>query len=306
MNAAVLIEFALNGAMLGLMYALVAVGFSLFFGVLNVINFSHGDVVTAGAFVGLAVSAAVMSLGVESAALQLLTIALLSAFSVALLGGLVSRAFVLPMRNAPSINVLLMTLMIGLALREAIRLFYPDGANPQRFPKLLPTTAYDLWGIHVRLDGLLLLAFGIVLIAVVSGIISRTRLGLAIRAVAQDPETAQVMGMNFGKVVFLTFALGSALAGAAGIMHGLYYNEVNFTLGLLLGVIGFSAAVLGGLGGLWGAVIGGFVFAFLQTAWVVVLPEQSGYKNVVAFGVIILLLTLRPTGLIAERKGERV
>jgi branched-chain amino acid transport system permease protein len=137
-------------------------------------------------------------------------------------------------------------------------------------------------------------------------LIQRTRLGLAIRAVAQDEETARTMGIDFDRVVLLTFALGSALAAFAGVMNGLYYNEVNFGSGLLLGVIGFSAAVIGGLGNVYGAILGGFVFAALQTIGAAALPFASAYKDVFAFGVVIVLMAIRPTGLIGEQVSERV
>jgi branched-chain amino acid transport system permease protein len=141
--------------------------------------------------------------------------------------------------------------------------------------------------------------------------ITRTKLGLAIRAVAQDGETARVMGINFQRVVLITFGLGSALAAMAGVMNGLYYNEMNFGIGLLLGVIGFSAAILGGLGNFLGAILGGFLFAALQTFGAVALPMispavPSAYKDVFAFAMVILLMAWRPTGLIAERSSERV
>src|SRR5439155_1303621 len=198
MSLSVIAQYVMNGAMLGMMYALVAVGFTLFFGVLDIIQFSHGDVVAAGAFSGLA-------------AWTLLTAA----------------------------------------------------------------------GTHL--------------------LIGRTRLGLAIRAVAQDEETARTMGIDFRRVVLVTFALGSALAAFAGVMDGLYYNEVFFGMGLLLGVIGFAAAILGGLGNMYGAIVGGFLFAALQTIGAVALPFASAYKDVFAFGVVILLMAIRPTGLIGER-----
>src|SRR5690349_7121133 len=210
MSVEVIAQYAMNGAMLGMMYALVAVGFTLFFGVLDIIQFSHGDVVAAGAFAGLAA----------------------------------------------------WTVSAGLGL-----------SSP-----------------------------GALLIAATHLLITRTRLGLAIRAVAQDEETARTMGIDFRKVVLVTFALGSALAAFAGVMDGLYYNEVFFGMGLLLGVIGFAAAILGGLGNLYGAIVGGFLFAALQTVGAVALPFASAYKDVFAFGVVIVLMALRPTGLIGERQ----
>jgi branched-chain amino acid transport system permease protein len=158
----------------------------------------------------------------------------------------------------------------------------------------------------VRLDNLLMLGCGALLVFGIHLLINRTRLGLAIRAVAQDEETARTMGIDFSRVVLVTFALGSALAAVAGVMNGIYYNEINFGSGLLLGVIGFSAAVIGGLGNVYGAIIGGFVFAALQTIGAVALPFASAYKDVFAFAVVILLMTWKPTGLIGERVSERV
>lgn len=305
MNIELLGEFLVSGIMLGVMYSLVAVGFSLFFGVLNVINFSHGDVVTTGGFLALIV-VPVAALALPGIELLQLVFALPAVCGVlALLGVFVGRVFVLPMRHAPPINVLLMTLMLGTALREGIRLFYPDGTNPQAFPKLLPLGELTVAGMRIRMDVVILVMIGATAIIAIDLLLRKTRLGLSIRAVAQDAETAELMGMNFKWIVGATFALGSALAGLAGIMHGLYYSEINFNVGLLLGVIGFASAVLGGLGSVWGAILGAFVFSALQTLWVVAYPGESGYKTAFAFGVVIILMAIRPTGLIAERESVR-
>jgi branched-chain amino acid transport system permease protein len=299
-------QYVMNGVMLGMMYALVAVGFTLFFGVLDIIQFSHGDVLAFGAFVALAAWLGLVELGVVSPALQLVGVVLLSALATAAVGALVARAVVLPLKGAPSLNVLLVTMMVGTVLREAIRLFYPGGSQSQMFPALLPTTGYVFGSFNLRLDNALLLVTGALLIAGTHLFITRTRLGLAIRAVAQDEETARTMGIDFRAVVLFTFGLGSALAAFAGVMSGLYYNEIYFGMGLLLGVIGFASAIIGGLGNLYGAVIGGFLFAALQTIGAVALPFASAYKDVFAFAVVILLMALRPTGLIGERASERV
>src|SRR5713101_2123175 len=294
MNIGLLGQYVMNGVMLGMMYALVAVGFSLFFGVLDVIQFSHGDVVTGGAFAGLAVYLA-FSRAVESPILLVMLTLVGAAVSMALLGVAIARGLVLPLRSAPALNTLLLTLMAGTVLRESIRLFFPNGSQPQRFPPLLGAGAIGLGSFTLRVDNLLLLASGGLLIGGLHLFITRSRLGLAIRAVAQDEETARTSGIPFRSVVLLTFAIGSALAAFAGVMHGLYYNEINFAMGLLLGVIGFSAAVLGG-----------FLFAGLQTIGAVALPLASAYKDVFAFAVVILLMAWRPTGLIGERASERV
>src|SRR5713226_9709382 len=258
--------------MLGVMYALVAVGFTLFFGVLDVIKFSHGDVLTVGAFVGFATYLALKGSGVGSPLVQLIAVTTVAMAAMAALGALIARALVLPLRAAPALNTLLKTLMLGTVLLESV----------------------------------ILLLSGLEMLAAVNLVINRTKLGLAIRAVAQDGETARIMGINFTFVVLATFAIGSALTAFAGVMNGLYYNEINFGMGLLLGVFGFSAAVVGGLGNIYGAILGGFLFAGLQTIGAVALPFASAYKDVFALAVIIVIMTLRPTGLIAEKSSERV
>jgi branched-chain amino acid transport system permease protein len=306
MDVGLFAQYVMNGLMLGMMYALVAVGFTLFFGVLDVINFSHGDVLTVGAFVGLASYLGLSRIGVTWAPVVVAVVFAVAILCIAGLGAVIARYLVLPLKSAPALNTLLVTLMLGTVLHEAIRLFYPQGANPQRFPVLLPTDAYSYGNFTLRLDNTMLLVAGALVIIGIHLLINRTKLGLAIRAVAQDEETARTMGINFTLIVLITFAIGSGLAAFAGIMHGLYYNEINFAMGLLLGVIGFSSAIVGGLGNIYGAIIGGFLFAALQTVGTLAMPFASAYKDVFAFGVIILIMAWRPTGLIREKVSERV
>ncbi|MFG1359720.1 branched-chain amino acid ABC transporter permease [Xanthobacter pseudotagetidis] len=307
MDMAALSQHVTNSLMLGMMYALVAVGFTLFFGVLDVIKFSHGDVLMVGAFAAYTVAAALSASGIAASSFAVIALALAGAILVtALLGILIARVLVLPLRQAPALNVLLITLMAGTLLREAVRLFYPDGANPKPFPRLLPSGSMELGAVSLRYDSLILLAAGLVVIIAVHVFINRTRYGLAMKAVAQDSETARLMGVNFDLVVLGTFALGSALAAVAGVMNGLYYNEINFGMGLFLGVAGFSAAIIGGMGNFYGALLGGFLFAALQTIGTVALPIPSAYRDVFTFAVVILIMTWRPTGLLAEAPSERV
>jgi branched-chain amino acid transport system permease protein len=306
MDLGLIAQHVMNGLMLGMMYALVAVGFTLFFGVLDVIKFSHGDVLTVGAFVALATFLGLQRIGVTSDALELIAMLIVAIAAIAALGALIARAFILPLRAAPALNTLLITLMLGTVLREAVRLFYPDGANPKPFPRLLPADAVNFGNLSLRLDNAILLISGALVIVWLQLMLNRTKLGLAIRAVAQDEETAKTMGVNFNAIVLITFAIGSALAAFAGLMNGLYYNEINFGMGLYLGVVGFSAAIIGGLGSIYGAILGGFLFAALQTVGAAALPFASAYKDVFAFAVVIALMAWRPTGLIPEKLSERV
>lgn len=304
-------QYIFNGLMMGMIYAMVAVGFTLFFGVLDVIKFSHGDMLMVGAFAGLAASMGLTAAGLDAPWAQLLCVVLFAVGLTGLLGAGIARFLILPLHKAPPLNTLLATLMLGTVIREAVRLFYPDGSNPKPFPALLPTASIDLGGFALRVDNLMLLVAGLLAIGSVHFLITRTKLGMAIRAVAQDGETARLMGIHFEAVVLLTFALGSGLAALAGIMNGLYYNEVNFSIGLLLGVIGFAAAILGGLGNLYGAILGGFLFASLQVLGSALLPAlipnvPSAYKDVFAFAAVIIFMAWKPTGLIAEKSSERV
>lgn len=306
MDVGFLAQYLINGLMLGMMYALVAVGFTLFFGVLDVIKFSHGDVLTVGAFAGLATYLGLQAAGIAHPAIQILIVVIVAIIAIACLGAVIARFIVLPLRSAPPLNTLLITLMLGTVLREAVRLFYPEGANPKRFPALLPTESLTLGNFNLRLDNVIMLITGVLVIVGTQLLLNRTKLGLAIRAVAQDEETAKTMGVNFTLIVLITFAVGSALAAVAGLMNGLYYNEINFGMGLLLGVIGFSSAIVGGLGNIYGAILGGFLFAGLQTVGAVALPFASAYKDVFAFTVVIAIMAWRPTGLIQEKVSERV
>lgn len=306
MDIGLLGQYLINGLMLGMMYALVAVGFTLFFGVLDVIVFSHGDLLMVGAFAGFATYLGLQQVFVGSLLTEIVYVVLVSVSAMAMVGAAIGRHLIMRLRNAPPLNTLLVTMMLGTVLREAIRLFFPDGSNPKPFPALLPDSAITLGSFNLRMDSVLLLAAGFLIIIGIHFLINRTKLGLAIRAVAQDEETARTMGINFTLTVMITFALGSGVAAFAGIMNGLYYNEINFGMGLLLGAIGFSAAIVGGLGNIYGAIIGGFLFAFLQAVGAVALPFASAYKDVFAFGVIIALMAWKPTGLLAERTSDRV
>ena len=297
-------QYLINGLVQGITYALVAVGFTLFFGVLDVIKFSHGDVLMLGAFTALALFLGLDQLSTP-AWLSLIIMLCLGVLAMALLGALLCKFLVLPLKESPPLNTLLITLMFGSVIREGVRLFFPNGSNPKPFPALLPETSINWGNLNLRLDSVMLIFTGAMAIVLTHLFIQKTRMGLAIRAVAQDEETARLMGINFNKTVLMTFALGSGLAALSGISTGLYYQEINFSMGLMLGVIGFSAAVVGGLGSIYGAIVGGLLFAFLQTLGAIWFNVPA-YKDVFAFTVIIMRMAWRPTGLLADRSAERV
>src|SRR5437764_2282783 len=187
-------QHLLNGLMQGTMYGLVAMGFTLFFGVMDVIKFSHGDVLTFGAFGALVAALLTQSAGM-GAWVQILAMVAVAVLVTTLVGTEIARFFVLPLRHSPTLNILLLTMMLVTIIRECLRLFYPNGGNPQRFPALLPPGGISFGRMFVRYDGLILLAVGVALIALVHWVITRTRFGLAVRAVAEDEETARTLGM---------------------------------------------------------------------------------------------------------------
>ncbi len=301
-----LLQQALNGLMLGVMYALVAVGFTLFFGVLDVIHFSHGDIFMLGAFAGLTVLAGLSALGLGAPAVALVLAFAGSILVVGLLGVLAERVCVRPLARSSPLMTLLATLSLGLVIREAVLIFYPRGADPKPFPQLLPAGGFEAAGVTIRYENLAILAIAVLAMVSVDLLINRTRTGAAIRAVAQDPEAAQMMGVNLDRTVDLTFFIGSGLAAIAGILSGLYYSEIHFIMGVSGGVIGFSAAAIGGLGNVYGAILGGLLFGMVQTMSAALIPRGSEFRDVVAFAVVMLFLIVRPSGILGEKSVERV
>lgn len=303
---AVVLQQAINGLMLGIMYALVAVGFTLFFGVLNVIHFAHGDIFMLGAFAGLSLTFLAATVGLGSPAL-VLALTLLGAIVITgLLGVLAERAAVKPLAQAPPLMTLLATLSLGLVIRQAVLIFYPRGADPKPFPALLPGGLFEVGGVVIRYENLAILAIGGAAMVLVDLVINRTRIGASIRAVAQDAEAAQMMGVDLDRTVDFTFFLGSALAAVAGVLNGLYYSEIHFIMGITAGIIGFSAAAIGGLGNVYGAILGGLLFGVLQTLAAAFIPRGSEFRDVVAFAVVMVFLIFKPTGILGERVVERV
>ncbi len=302
----VILQQAFNGLMLGVMYALIAVGFTLFFGVLDVIHFSHGDIFMLGAFAGLSLTALWKVVGPAAPALALPLTFLGAMLITGAIGVVAERACVKPRAKAPPLMTLLATLSLGLVLREAVLVFYPRGADPKPFPSLLPGGAFDVGGVTIRVDNLAILAIGGGAMVLVDLLIRRTRLGAGMRAVAQDPEAAQMMGVDLNRTVDFTFFLGSALAAVAGILDGLYYSEIHFIMGITGGIIGFSAAAIGGLGNVYGAILGGLLFGVLQTTAAAFIPRGSEFRDVAAFGVVMVFMVFRPTGILGEKAVERV
>ncbi len=307
MTIELMVQQILNALGLGIMYALIAVGFTLFFGVIEVVNFAHGEVFMLGAFVALLSGGILTSIGLTMGSVPyFLGILVLVLLTGSIFGILLERFIVRPMRGAPDIMTLLITLGASIITREAVMLFVPNGRNPQPFPKLFDVDSINIGGVLIKPETILCIILSAVLISGLYYIIEKTTFGRYIRATAQDREAAMMMGINVKKVFIITLALGSALGAVAGLMNGLSYGIIKFNMGFAAGIKGFAAAVVGGLGNVYGAIAGGMLLGFLEIFVVSTVPDGSSYQDLISFVIVILCLVFRPAGIFGERAYEKV
>ena len=303
----VLAQQLINGLMLGVIYGLIAVGFTLYFGVLNIINFAHGDMVVVGSFAALGLFSIMAALGLSMPPLLLFLVLLIGASIITVfIAVLTERLFIKPVSRSPQIMSLLVTLGLSIVLREMIRVLYPFGSDPHPFPILLPQSFFKVGEVVVRYDNIILLILAAMLMAILFLVINRTKIGYGIRAVAQDEEAAKMMGVDADRTIDVTFAIGAILATAAGIIGGIYNGQIFFATGFIAGLIGFAAAIIGGLGSVFGAMAGGLLFGLMETLASSLLPFGSEYRLAVAFLVVLIILVFRPQGILGEKPFERV
>ena len=290
-----LLQQLINGLSLGSLYALIAIGYTMVYGILRLINFAHGDLLMVGAYVG------VMGVGLFSwpwpAAFGLAVVV------TGLMGVLLERGAYRPLRQAPRISLLISAIAASFLLENLALVIF--GGRPKPFPApAMFDGAFPWGGLFVPRLSLLIPAVTALLLALLFYIVYGTRAGRAMRAIAFDPETAGLMGININRIISLTFLLGSLLAGAGGLLWAMKYPQVNPFMGILPGLKAFIAAVLGGIGNLGGAVVGGLILGMLEILIVALFPAWAGYRDALAFGLLIILLLVRPTGLLGEALGE--
>lgn len=292
-----------NGLAVGGIYALIALGYTMVYGVLKLINFAHGDLFTLGAYLGFTL---LTSLGLADRLPPLvgvLVLALMVMGLVAVVGALLERTAYRPLRTSPRLSAVVSALGASIFLQNAIMLIY--GAKFYVYPQdILPKTAIDLFGVQVPLMRILILLVSLAMMAALYFFIQRTRVGTAIRAAAIDQGAARLMGINVDRVVMLVFLLGPALGGSAGLMVGLYYGHINFTMGWIYGLKAFTAAIIGGIGNIPGAMVGGLLLGVIEALGAAYI--SIAWKDAIAFVVLILILIVRPTGLLGERVAEKV
>ena len=283
-----------NGIILGSIYALLALGYTMVYGIIKLINFAHGDIYMMGAFVGYY---AINSLGMN------FWVALVFAMLVcAILGVVIEFLAYRPLRNSTRISALITAIGVSFFLEYIMVLFV--GADTRSFPQKIAIETYHLGSISVTNVQLLILVVALVLMVALQLIVKKTKMGKAMCAVSVDSDAAELMGINVNNTISFTFALGSSLAGAAGVLIGLYYNSIEPLMGMTPGIKAFVAAVLGGIGIIPGAALGGFVIGILETLSTAI--GLSSYRDAIVYGVLIVILLVRPAGILGKNVKEKV
>jgi branched-chain amino acid transport system permease protein len=298
-----------NGLTLGSIYALVALGYTMVYGILELINFAHGEVVMVGALVAISVINQLLGLGWP------LSVALLLGLMVAMavcmsLGFVIERVAYRPLRNAPRLAPLITAIGISMALQQVASLIW--GRSYISFPAVFTVESWSWGEVIVTSLQFIIVVVSLLIMAGLMWLIQKTPLGRAMRATAQNPAAAQLMGVNTHRIIALTFIIGSALAAVAGVMVAAYYGVGHYTMGFMLGLKAFTAAVLGGIGNLPGAMVGGLVLGVVESLGAGYIGDLTGgvlgsnYKDVFAFLVLIAVLIFHPTGLMGSRAREKV
>lgn len=286
----------INGLQLGSVYALIALGYTMVYGIVRLINFAHGDVFMVGAYVGF--------FALASWRLPWPLAILAAMLGCGLLGMFIERVAYRPLRNAPRISALITAMGVSLFLQYFTSLRFVFGPDYRAFPRPFAVRTFDLGGLTVSNIQLIVFGTALVLMVALYWFINRTRTGLAMRAVSYDHNTARLMGIDVDLIISVTFGIGSALAGAGGVLYGIAYPQINPFMGVMPGLKAFVAAVLGGIGMIPGAMLGSLIMGLVETftsAYV-----SSTLRDAVAFGVLIVVLLVRPSGILGRSAREKV
>jgi branched-chain amino acid transport system permease protein len=294
----------INGLALGAVYALIALGYTMVYGILQLINFAHGEVYMLGAYLGIIVLGILTSAGLtaSSLALSLLITIIVSMAFCAAYGAVIERVAYRPLRNAAKLAPLISAVGMSIILQNFVML--AQGKEYKNLPPMLPDEGFIVFGAYVSPVQVFILIASILVMAGLHFFVARTRLGKAMRATSQDRVMAGLVGINVNQVISVTFMIGSALAAVAGVMVTLYYGVVHFFMGYLAGIKAFTAAVLGGIGSIPGAVLGGFLLGLIENFGASYL--SSVYKDALAFIVLIITLIIRPAGLLGQKAVDKV
>ncbi|MGH8699849.1 MAG: branched-chain amino acid ABC transporter permease [Burkholderiales bacterium] len=306
----IFLQQLVNGIVLGSIYALVALGYTMVYGILGLINFAHGEVVMIGAMVALTVIQLLVASGIALPGPVIAALGLLVAMPVCIaLGYAIERVAYRPLRGAPRLAALITAIGVSILLQNAAMMVW--GRQYHSFPALLPATPHQFAGATINDIQIFIVLLAAAIMLGLAWLVHRTRLGRAMRATSENPEIAGLMGVNINTVISITFVVGSALAAVAGVMISAYYGVAHYFLGSMLGLKAFTAAVLGGIGNLAGAMLGGLLLGVIESLGAGYIGALTGgflgshYQDVFAFVVLILVLVFRPSGLLGERVAER-
>jgi branched-chain amino acid transport system permease protein len=304
----ILLQQIINGLVQGSVYALVALGYTMVYGILGLINFAHGEVVMVGAMVALAAMQVLLAAALSPLLVLILSVILAVAVCMAL-GYSIERIAYRPLRHAPRLAPLITAIGVSIVLQNLAMIIW--GREYHSFPQLLPNGSHNIAGAIINEVQIAIVVIAVVVMLGLMLLVHRTRLGRAMRAVAENPTAASLMGVNINKVISTTFMLGSALAAVAGIMVSANYGVVHYYMGFMLGLKAFTAAVLGGIGNLRGAMVGGVLLGLIESLGAGYIGPLTGgilgsnYQDAFAFFVLIAVLIFRPSGLLGERVAER-
>jgi len=297
----------INGLSLGGIYALIALGYTMVYGIIELINFAHGDVYTLGTFTALAV---LTGLGVSGelhgpALVGVVAVTLVASMLLCgVVGMLIERLAYRRLRSAPRLAPLITAIGVSFILENVMQLW--RGPSPVPFPQVVPNPSMNFGGVDVSAKQIMVIVLAIAMMIALQTFIYNTKMGKAMRATAQDRDAAQLMGININTTIAVTFLIGSALAGAAGFVSGVYYGTTWFFNGFEAGLKAFTAAVLGGIGNIAGAMLGGFLIGLIEAMGTQYIPQGAQWSNVVVFSVLVLVLIFRPSGLLGESLPEKV
>jgi branched-chain amino acid transport system permease protein len=291
-----LLQQIINGVSLGSVYALLAIGYTMVYGIIKLINFAHCDVYMVGSYAGF-FAVAYLGLGFFPALIFAMIVS-------ALLGMTIERVAYKPLRNSPKVTLLITTMGVELLLQNLIKSDFMAGPNTKNFPDVIPVVSYEIFGILISNLQLIALAVTLVLCVILQFLVTKTRTGRAMRATSFDKEAAALMGININRIVSITFAIGSALAAAAGVLVGMLYPRLEPAMGVMPGLKAFVAAVLGGIGIIPGAVFGGIAMGLIETLSKVYI--SSGFSDAIAFSILIIILIVKPTGLFGKKDTVKV
>jgi branched-chain amino acid transport system permease protein len=306
----IFIQQLINGLVLGSVYALVALGYTMVYGILELINFAHGEVTMMGAMIALAVIGMLTGVAPDLPGVWVALFGLLAAIPACMaLGYTIERAAYRPLRNAPRLAPLITAIGISILLQNIAMMIWGKQYIP--FPRILPEARHNVLGASITDVQIVILGLTLVIMAGLVWLVNRTSLGRAMRAVAQSKSVAQLMGVDVNKVISATFLIGSGLGAIAGVMVSANYGQAHYYMGFLLGLKAFSAAVLGGIGNIAGAMLGGLFLGVIESLGAGYIGDLTGgflgsqYQDVFAFAVLILVLVFRPSGLMGEKEAAR-